>query len=503
MTLDLLQILVLGAAAFLYAALVTGRGRSWALLVGSVVAIYWLQPSLPIRFSSFFLQTTTVVLTVATWWLTRVENSESGTRSEEGEAGSSLSTRRITFSEDLLALAIIVVLIVGMSLNRYLAFDVRITADRPPPPLIVAAILAILGFFLLVLMARQERAATRRQLSAAILIVVILFVILKWEPVSAQVAALWRVVAGQDASLAAHGDLAWLGFSYVAFRLIHTLRDRQTGILPTLSLRDYVIYVLFAPAYIAGPIDRAERFLGDLRALPGMVGLDGARFTAGGTRILVGMFKKFVIADALAQGLSLTPLNAVQVNSASGLWLLLYGYAFRLFFDFSGYTDIAIGLGILFGIHLPENFNRPYLSTNITSFWQRWHITLSNWVRFYVFSPLSRNLLRRKPRPSPTLIVLVSQLATMIVIGLWHGITINFFIWGVWHGLALFVHKQWSDRTRSWYRGLEEKPWQKRIWTFLSWFLTFQYVVLGWVWFLMPTPGLALDTFAGLFGVGG
>jgi alginate O-acetyltransferase complex protein AlgI len=91
----------------------------------------------------------------------------------------------------------------------------------------------------------------------------------------------------------------------------------------------------------------------------------------------------------------------------------------------------------------------------------------------------------------------------MIVIGLWHGITINFFIWGVWHGLALFAHKQWSDRTRKWYRGLKDKPWQKRAWSGLTWFLTFQYVVLGWVWFLMPTPQLALETYAKLFGAGG
>jgi D-alanyl-lipoteichoic acid acyltransferase DltB (MBOAT superfamily) len=174
----------------------------------------------------------------------------------------------------------------------------------------------------------------------------------------------------------------------------------------------------------------------------------------------------------------------------------------RLFFDFSGYTDIAIGLGILLGVKLPENFRRPYLATNITKFWQSWHITLSNWARFYVFSPLSRTLLRRKPRPSTTLIVFVSQLATMIVIGLWHGVSWNFFIWGVWHGVALFVHKQWSDRTRKWYRGLSQKRWQKRAWTVFSWFITFQYVVLGWVWFLMPTVKSALVTLERLFGVG-
>jgi len=90
----------------------------------------------------------------------------------------------------------------------------------------------------------------------------------------------------------------------------------------------------------------------------------------------------------------------------------------------------------------------------------------------------------------------------MIVIGLWHGVTWNFFIWGVWQGLALFAHKQWSDRTRKWYRGLRDRPWQKRAWTFFSWFMTFQYVVLGWVWFMMPTVRSALNTLERLFGIG-
>ena len=487
MTLDLVVILVIACAALLYAAFIRGKGRGWALFVGSIIAIYWLQPSLPIRFSAYVLQTATVLLTIAIWWLTRPAANES----QE-------DTRR----EDRIALIIIFILVVGMAFNRYLGADIRLTAYRPPPPLTIAAILAVIGLIAIILGRRLQHWDQRREITWAILVIVLLFVILKTEPISVGVAEWWRRAAGQDPLMAGVNDFAWLGFSYVAFRLIHTLRDRQTGILPYLSLREFVTYVLFAPAYIAGPIDRAERFVTDLRKLPDMIGLDGARFLAGGQRIVIGMFKKFIIADALAQGMSLTPLSAQQATSPVGLWLLLYGYAFRLFFDFSGYTDIAIGLGILFGIKLPENFNRPYLSTNITEFWQRWHMTLSSWARFYVFSPLSRSLLRRKPRPSTTLIVFVSQLATMIVIGLWHGVTWNFFIWGIWQGAALFAHKMWSDRTRKWYRGLAGAPWQKRGWTLFTWFLTFQYVTIGWVWFMMPTVGSAVDTIERLFGFG-
>ena len=487
MTLDLLVILVLGIAALLYAAFVPGRGRPWALLIASVVGIYWLQPDLPIRFSAYILQTGTILLTVGTWWLTR--------KPDDPE-------QRATWSQDRLTLLVVGLLVVGMAFNRYLAIDVRLTAWRPPSPLYVALALGGVAAVVVLPARRLQRLNQQRVLSGAIIFLILLFVILKSDVLATGVAASWRALTRQDVTLAAHVDLAWLGFSYVAFRLIHTLRDRQTGILPVLSLREYVTYVVFVPAFIAGPIDRAERFTGDLRALPQMKGLDAERFTVAGTRILLGLFKKFVIADSLAQGLALNTVNAEQATSALGLWVLLYGYALRLYLDFSGYTDIAIGLALLFGIRLPENFRWPYLRTNITTFWQSWHITLSDWARFYVFSPLSRKLLRRKPRPSPTLIVLLAQLSTMIVIGLWHGITVNFFIWGLWHGAGLFVHKQWSDRTRKWYRALGDKPRQKLAWNVFAWFLTFNYVVLGWVWFVLPEPAQALTTFSRLFGLG-
>ena len=128
-------------------------------------------------------------------------------------------------------------------------------------------------------------------------------------------------------------------------------------------------------------------------------------------------------------------------------------------------------------------------------------MTLSNWVRHYLFTPLSRSLLRRQPRPSPTLIVLVAHLATMVAIGLWHGLSWNFLVWGLWHGLGLFLHKQWSDRTRRWYRDLQATVWPRRLWAGLTWFITFHFVVLGWVWFLLPDLSLAWQTLARLFGL--
>lgn len=491
MTFDLTTILIFIAGALLYAALLPARWRGWALLIGSVILIYRLQPLLPIRYSDFILPTATIVITVACWWFTRAPD-QAADRSD-----------RLTFG-------VIAALVLAMSLMRFVDADYRLTASRPPEPLAVVVALALVAAIVLGASLLVRRITTpenqprvqKRTLWLMIGLIVVLFAALKSEPLAAEVARAWRFQTGQDTALAAFTDLNWLGFSYVAFRLIHTLRDRQTGLLPALGLREYVTYVIFAPAYTSGPIDRAERFSEDFRALPEKVGLDGARWVEGFTRIATGVFKKFVIADTLAMGLALNPVNAAQAQNAVGLWVLLYGYALRLYFDFSGYTDIAIGIGVLLGIKLPENFNRPYLRTNITVFWQNWHATLSAWARSYIFSPLSRWLLTRKPKPSPTLIVLLTQTATMVTIGMWHGISINFLIWGIWHGIGLFAHKQWTDRTRKWYRSLNDKPAQKRAWSVVGWFITFHYVVLGWVWFALPTLDQSLHVFGGLLGIG-
>jgi alginate O-acetyltransferase complex protein AlgI len=499
MSFDLAAILVFVVAAILYAALIPGRSRSWFLFVGSLIAVFWLQPPLPIRFSDFVLPAATLVLTAAAWALTRLGDREEGKKSRR---------------EDLFGIGMMVAVIVGLAFFRYVSADYRLTASRPPSPLAVALALALFGSALACLLwivsrrskedPKQEASpAARKLLSAGLILIVLLFVILKTESLSTEVSKFWRSLTGQDTTLASPIDLQWLGFSFVAFRLLHTLRDRQTGLLPSLSLKEYVSYVLFFPAYTAGPIDRAERFIKDYRALPLIRGMDPARIGLGFQRILIGLFKKFVIADLLVQGVSLNAINASQTHSTASMWVLLYGYALRIYFDFGGYSDIAIGIGILFGIKLPENFDRPYLKSSITAFWQSWHITLSSWVRFYVFTPLSRWMLRKPWRPPTNVIVLTAHLSTMAVIGLWHGVTWNFFIWGIWHGLALFVHKVWSDRTRKWYRHIGERPWAKRGWTVLAWFVTLNYVVLGWVWFALPSVSQSTEVFERLFGLSG
>ncbi len=139
---------------------------------------------------------------------------------------------------------------------------------------------------------------------------------------------------------------------------------------------------------------------------------------------------------------------------------MLYAYAFQLFFDFSGYTDIAIGTARLMGIKLPENFNHPYLKPNLTQFWSNWHMTLTQWFRAYFFNPVTRALRSASKPVSIPVIIFITQLGTMLLIGLWHGVSFNFILFGLWHGIGLFIHNRWSDWTKAWFSRLPSL-WQK------------------------------------------
>jgi alginate O-acetyltransferase complex protein AlgI len=471
---DLIHIVAFIVSAIVYTVVLPARWRGWALMLISVMALYWLQPTLNLRWMDYTLPTLTLVLAMLGWWLTRPRDS--------------VPTR-----EDGIAAGWVILLALVMTVSRYMDVPLMLTS-RPPP---VDYVLMGMGVMAVLAVAIRMTPQTIA-LNIALLAWVVLFIIMKTEPLTTALSGFLRGVIGQDVRLASPLDLGWLGFSYVAFRLIHTLRDRQTGKLPAMSLRQYLTFIIFFPAVTAGPIDRAERHLKDDEALAEMPRYDADRIGRGLKRISIGLFKKFVIADSLAV-FSLSALTAEQATSTAGLWLLVYAYAFRLFFDFSGYTDIAIGIGLLFGVQLPENFNAPYLKQSIAAFWQSWHITLSNWVRFYVYMPLSRMLLRRKWRQS--VIIFCATLATMLMIGLWHGVTVPFFIWGVWHGSGLFIHKLWSDNTRKWYRELKHTPRLEQAWKIAGIFLTFHFVVLGWVWFALPSAEMALTVLGRLFGL--
>jgi D-alanyl-lipoteichoic acid acyltransferase DltB (MBOAT superfamily) len=471
---SLLHLLVFCALALAYRLFARRRAGGWLLFAASVAAVYWLQPAMPIRHLDFWLPTASLALATLTWAATRPDDQPDRT-----EAHRTLS-----------ALA---ALILAIGLTRYLNPPWRLTSTRPPDLAQIAAALAILTAVCLALLAFRRRRAAVTLLT---LLVIAVFVCLKTETLAHAASAWLRSRTGQPADLASSLDLRWLGFSYLAFRLLHTLRDRISGKLPALSLREYLTYIVFFPALTAGPIDRAERFARDLRRESD---LGTSQTSRAATRLLLGIFKKFVVADSLAI-VALTPANAAQTISPLWLWLLLYGYAFQLYFDFSGYTDIAVGLGLLFGVTLPENFDRPYLKPNLTAFWNSWHMTLAGWFRAYFFNPLTRGLRTGRMRLPVPLVILIGQMSTMVLIGLWHGVTWNFALWGAWHGVGLFVHNRWTEFLRTRPRGEPGSPHLARVVNAAGILATFQFVVLGWVWFALPTVGLSWQVFLRLLG---
>jgi D-alanyl-lipoteichoic acid acyltransferase DltB (MBOAT superfamily) len=317
-------------------------------------------------------------------------------------------------------------------------------------------------------------------------------VILKTPALSLQTSVFFRTLANRPVETALANDLRWLGISYIAFRLIHVLRDKQLGRLPEISLAEFGTYVVFFPALAAGPIDRVERFAADLRK---DFALNQADALWAGQRFFIGLFKKFVIADTLAL-IALNDVLATQVRGAGWMWIVVYAFAFQIYFDFSGYTDIAIGMAGMAGVQLPENFAAPYLRSNLAQFWSSWHMTLTQWIRAYFFNPFNRWIRGFRSLPAWTMILL-GQVATMLVIGLWHGITANFIYWGLWHGLGLFLHNRWSDFVRT--RISPSDPRLQSTLLFGGVLLTFHFVALGWVFFALSSPLLSWLVFRKLF----
>jgi D-alanyl-lipoteichoic acid acyltransferase DltB (MBOAT superfamily) len=507
------DILIFTALALAYRLIFRQRGRNWFLLVSSALAIYWLQPLAPIRYMDFWLPTVTLGLVVLSWV---------STSPPEGR----------DWRANWPAAAVLAGVVLLVGLTRFLSLDGLLTAGRPPLfEQVALGVIVIAGLgWLLSLPFKTQTPQTLRVfktlrvliVSASIVLLIALLVVLKLPALAQLAGASLRALMGQEASLATATDLRWLGFSYVAFRLISTLRERQNGRLPLVTLQEYVIYVIFFPAYTAGPIDRLERFIKDLRGASQVSGSatagnpkatardlkatgagragDPKDYLIAGERLVMGLFKKFVVADGLALA-ALNATNAAQVHSSGWTWVLLYAYSLQIFFDFSGYTDIAIGLGRLLGIALPENFNAPYLKPNLTQFWNNWHMTLTQWFRAYYFNPLTRWLRTGGRKLSAAAIIFVTQITTFVLIGLWHGITWNFVLWGAWHGLGLFVQNRYSEWARPRLPDLSARPALKQGLAVAGGLLTFHYVALGWVWFALPSAGLSWQVFLKLFGV--
>ncbi len=473
-------LLALIPAALTIRLLTRTRGYAELISISGVGLIFALQPEIPARYLEFWLPVLTIALIIFCWLVITPRESR-------------FSSKAIHF---LHRIGLYVIL---LSLLRYVDLGQFNFLARPPQIQLVLAslmFLAIIGLH--VGMVKEGKAAIVSSYALTGFLI-ILFVILKNEILSIKTIQTIRQWVGQSSNLAGLATLRWFGYSYIAFRLIHTLRDFQNKRYQVVELQNYFNYVLFFPTLAAGPIDRLERFSRDYHQVAGN-GSVPRDLLEGGKRLAIGFFKKFFLADSLAI-IAINSSSIFQVQSTFWMWILLYAYAFQIYFDFSGYTDIAIGLARIMGIRVPENFNQPYLKTNITQFWNSWHITLTQWVRTYLFNPLTRSMRTSIFKNLPVLTMFIGQLSTMVFIGLWHGISVNFLLWGMWHALGLFLQNRWSNLFRGTQERIAGSPVQ-RVLDGVSVILTFHFVTLGWVWFALPDPEQSIYVFARLFGWG-
>lgn len=470
------QILILAAASLLWATILRERGRAWFLLIASVLVIFWLQPALPIRGFDFWTPIATLVIAIFTWYITADDNARANRKNR-------------------IVLAVVAGIVLLLNLTRFLPALQIFTASRPPQIETTIAILLISGLTLLALSRLTKFNASF--LTVGLIATIGLFLTLKVPALTYWTSYALRSLTSQSLDGTRITDFRWLGFSYVAFRLIHTIRDRQSGRFPSVDLGEYLTYVIFFPAFTAGPIDRIERFIKDLRAP--FAGLTLETFFPAGQRLLIGLFKKFVLADALAL-IALNDTNATQVTSTGWMWVIVYAYAFQIYFDFSGYTDIALGIAQLLGIKLPENFASPYLKPNLTQFWNNWHMTLTQWFRAYFFNPVTRWLRSWQKPLSMPMMILLTQVATMLLIGFWHGVTWNFTLWGLWHGIGLFLHNRWSDAAKAKATTWATTPTKQAMLNISGILLTFHFVALGWIFFALSSPVTSWQVILKLFG---
>lgn len=244
---------------------------------------------------------------------------------------------------------------------------------------------------------------------------------------------------------------------------------------------NYCLFVTFFPQLIAGPIVHHKEMMPQFANLKNRV-INYKNIALGLFIFSIGLFKKVVIADSFAVWAT-NGFDKAAVLNLFEAWATSLSYTFQLYFDFSGYCDMAIGAALLFNIKLPINFNSPYKALNIQDFWRRWHITLSRFLRDYIYIPLGGN---RKGR----LRTYVNLMATFIIGGIWHGAGWTFVFWGFLHGVALVIHRIWSEL------GFKMNK-------FLAWFITFNFINITWVFFRAKDWDDALKVLKGMFGLSG
>jgi alginate O-acetyltransferase complex protein AlgI len=295
---------------------------------------------------------------------------------------------------------------------------------------------------------------------------------------------LGQALGSHSGTLPTFQDIAVpLAISFFTFEFIHYVVDIRRGTIERHGIGDFLAFAMFAPTMVAGPIKRFQQFSPQVKA----VRADAADVSAGITRIMIGLAKKMVLADTFA--LWLGPLGSSSaLNQASKFQIAsaLVAYSLHIYFDFSGYSDIAIGSARLFGISVPENFAWPYLRSSIRSFWRHWHMSLTRWVTDYVYIPLGGN--RRG-----LALTCLNLMAAFTIVGIWHGAAWHFAAWGAFNGLLLVLHRLWTELGRKPLLAAVPALSRGAVGKLLHYggsaaggLLTFSLVTLGWGLFVMP-----------------
>lgn len=350
--------------------------------------------------------------------------------------------------------------------------------DPRAVPLLVSSILAnwvIAGIFV----RRPQDWLTRCLIPSGLVINLALLGIFKYADLAADTAAWIGGWAREPWDL-----VLPLAISFFTFQQISYLVDLKRNKAPRYDLRDYALFIAFFPQLIAGPIVRHHEIISQFALDPRRPGW-AERCARGLALFAMGLAKKVVLADELAK-LAKPLLDPELGSRAIGLleaWTCLYAYAFQLYFDFSAYSDMALGLALLFGFTLPINFNAPYGACSILDFWRRWHMTLTRFFRDYVYRPIGLALPGAGRKIAATLI-------TMTLVGLWHGASWSFALFGLLHGLALLVNQQ--------ARGVA-----RRLPPLLGWFLCFHFVVLTLTLFSTQSVPTSLHLLAAMAGGSG
>ena len=267
--------------------------------------------------------------------------------------------------------------------------------------------------------------------------------------------------------------LGFLGISYMTFKLIQIIIEIYDGLIEKpMGPLDYVHFLLFFPALSSGPIDRSRRFLEDWkkqRTKDEYLELAGT----GLFRLVLGLFYKLVISGMVFQ-----QMTSIRYKDFSFFVIYMYLYTAYLFFDFAGYSLMAVGASNVLGIETPMNFNIPFISVDIKDFWNRWHITLSTWLRDFVFSRVVMRFMRKKIFKKRLTTAMVAYMINMTFMGFWHGITLNYIAYGFYHGILMAAF-EWYQKKSKFYKKNKNKTWYKVI----SWLITMHLVMFGFLIF--------------------